>query len=181
MLAVEGADARLAALEKEIASARANVGKLKAAHGAALARDDAAILAQRASLYKAQFNTIKRQLERRNQAAQELQDAFGIVADKFKIMIEASRAAKNATPVGTTWPEDALPALIDFDGIKLLVSNEMYRVAGDPALGNKFTYPGAKQTPGNEGQPHLIEPLVDRMKAHTAFVLEKLTGKTPGA
>jgi hypothetical protein len=181
ILAVEGADGRLAALEKEIASARANVGKLKAAHGAALARDEAAILQQRASLYKTQLATVKRKLEARDHAAQELAEAFGIVARSWNTMIEASKAAKAATPVGTAWPEDGLPALIDFDGIKALVANEMYRQAGDPKLGNRQSFPGSRPTAGNEGEPDKIRPLADTLKAHTAFVLEKLTGKTPGA
>jgi hypothetical protein len=181
LLSIEGADARLTVLEKQIASARADVQKLQSAHKAALSRDEATILQQRASLYKTQMATVRRKLEARDQAAQELQGAFGTVARAWTTMIEASKAAKAATPAGTTWPEDALPAVIDFDGIKLLVANEMYRQAGDPALGNKFSFPGGRPTPGNEGQPDKIRPLVDSMKAHTAFVLEKLTGKAPGA
>jgi len=181
LLAVQGADVRLAALEKEIASARADVVKLKAAHGAALARDEATILQQRASLYKTQLATVKRKLEARDHAAQELADAFMIVARSWTVMIEASKAARAATPVGTSWPEDAVPALIDFDGVRRLVQHEMYRQAGDKNLGNKFSFPGSAPTPGNEGQPDKITPMVDSLKAHTAYVLERLTGRTPGA
>lgn len=181
LLSVEGADARLAVLEKQIASARADVVKLQSAHRAALARDEATILQQRASLYKTQLAAVKRKLEARDQAAQQLQDAFGTVAKAWNTMIEASKAARDATPAETHWPEHGLPDVIDFDGIKNLVGNEMYRQAGDPRLGNRQSFPGSRPTPGNEGQPDRIRPLADTMKAHTASVLEGLTGKAPGA
>lgn len=181
VLNVDGADGRLAALERELASARAEVVTLQSAHKAAQARDEATILQQRASLYKTQLATVKRKLEARDQAAQELADAFGTVAKAWHTMIDASKAAKAATPVGTAWPEDGLPSLIDFEGIKKLVAHEMYRVAGDPKIGNYHSFPGSAPTAGNEGQPDNIRPLADTLKAHTAFVLERLTGRTPGA
>jgi hypothetical protein len=181
LLSVEGADTHLASLEKRIALARADVVKLQSAHKAALARDEATILQQRASLYKTQMAAVKRKLEARDQAAQELQDAFGTVAKAWKTMIEVSKAAKAATPAETHWPEYGLPDLIDFDGIKLLVANEMFRQAGDPGLGNRQSFPGSRATPGNEGRPDQIMPLADTMKAHSAVVLKGLTGKTPGA
>ncbi len=181
VLNVDGADGRLATLEKELASARADVVNLKEAHGAALARDEAEIIRQRASLHKVQLATVKRKLELRDQAAQELADAFGTVAKSWHTMIDASKAAKAATPVGTQWPESGLPDLADFDGIKMLVANEMYRVAGDPKLGNRQSFPGSAPTAGNENQPEAIEALVDRMKTHSAFVLERLTGRASGA
>lgn len=116
LLSVDGASAKLIALEQGIAAARAEVVKLQSAHKAAIARDEITILAQRASLHKAQFNTVKRQLEMRDRAAQELQDAFATVAKAWNVMIAASKAAKAATPIGTVWPESGLPDVIDAMG-----------------------------------------------------------------
>lgn len=176
-----GAERALADLNARIAVTRDHIATLQAAQRLVTEREQAEIVAQRANLHKAQINAVKRELGKRDQAAADLTEAFEKVSRAWKTMIEASRAAKAATPIGTQWPQDGLPDTITADGISRLVANEMFRQAGDPTIGNRASFPGSAPTPGNEGQPDKIVPLVAAMKAHTAFVLEKLTGKAPGA
>jgi hypothetical protein len=90
------AAAQLENLNREIAAANDRVATLRAAHEAAVERDEATLRAQRAALQKTQLAAVRKHLEARNAAAVALTGALEEAAKQYRILLERSDKAQAA-------------------------------------------------------------------------------------
>ncbi len=184
VLGEAGASARLAELLKQLASARANVDTLTAAHIAALARDDAALRAHRAMLQKTQLNALRQHLAARDKSAERFSVAVTEAAAAYHELIERStKALHTAQAAGF----DFSGAEVEHDPLVRLVRCEMHRVSALPGdLPHDMGGQGGSALPGSalpemgfQHRPSEIAPLAKRMKQATAQTIATITGKTP--
>jgi hypothetical protein len=176
LLGEDGAASRLAALVKQMDAARGTVTTLRAALATARERDAAAERAARASLHKTQVAAVKSNLEKRDAAGEAFTIAAAEAIKQFRILVERSGKAHAANPIGGTWPDGALT---HFSELKLAVQQELYRLDGhtDP-MGDTQAFPGAAVHDYNKvGQSDKITPLADELKANSAYIIAKLTGR----
>jgi septal ring factor EnvC (AmiA/AmiB activator) len=178
VLGTSGAADRLATLNSQLADARANVETLTAAASAALARDDAALRAHRATLQKTQLNALRQHLAARDKAAERLSAAIAEAADAYHELIDRSAKAANT----------AHAASFDFDGAECerdplirSVQYELHRLSAEPGdLGGQGkALPGSIVSPDFQHRSADIPPLPDRLKKASADVLARITGKEP--
>jgi small-conductance mechanosensitive channel len=169
------AAAQLENLNREIAAANDRVATLRAAHEAAIERDEATLQAQRAALQRTQLAAVRKHLEARNAAAVALTAALDAAAKQFHILLERSDKAQAACPIGMTWPHGAL---CEADPLRNLVVAELYRLSATPGNKDGHALPGAGFPSSEyEWQPATIPPMAERVGAASAYVLAKLTGK----
>jgi len=170
-----GAQSRFDELERNLAKVRNNVGVLRAAHKAAVERDEATIVAQRTSLRKTQLNAMRKHLEARNAAAEKFSAAIAEAAAQYHAMIDRSAKAIAACPIGSTWPQGTL---CEIDPLRRVVQHEIFRLSATPGNRDGRTLPGAELPHVNvEWQPEAIKPLAERLKEASEFTVATLTGK----
>jgi len=174
---VSGATERLAGINRQLATARERVATMKAAHKAALDRDEAAIRAQRAALQKTQIAAVRKHLEARDTAAVALSAAIVEATKQYHLLLDRSAKAQAACPIGTSWPGGTL---CEPDPIRKLVEHELFRASASPGGHDSRDFPGA-QLPGSEyeWQPAAVPPLADKIKAASQYVMTELTAKAP--
>jgi len=173
--AAPGAKDRLTAAERQLVDSRQRVATLKAAHRAAVDRDEATIRAQRASLQKTQIAAVRKHLEARDAAAIALSAAIAEATKQYHLLLDRSAKAQAACPIGTDWPGGTL---CEPDPIRKLVEHELFRASASPGGHDSRDFPGA-QLPGleYEWQPAAVPPLADKINAASQYVMTELTGK----
>jgi len=179
-----GASARYADLQKRLASVRDNVAKLESAHRAAVARDDAAIRQQRASLQKAQLNAVRSHLAARDKAGERFEVAIVEAAAAYRELLLRSEKAQASCPIGMDWPGGSL---CERDTIIRAVQHAMHKASAEPGdLPHDMGGQGGHALPGTalpgmdyQHRPTDIPALADRVKQASAHVIATLTGKAP--
>jgi hypothetical protein len=176
LLGEDGAASRLAALVKQMDATRATVTTLRAALVTARERDAAAERAARAAIHKTQVAAVKSNLEKRDAAAAAFAIAAAEAVKQFRLLIEHSGKAHAANPIGGEWPTGGLYQLGD---LKRLCAQELFRLdAHDGTYGDGKSFPGASVSDFDKvGQPDKIAPLTDELKANSAYIVGKLTGR----
>lgn len=168
------AASRLATLTRDLSSARENVATLKAAHKAAVDRDEANIRAQRAALRKTQIAAMRKHLDARDAAAIALSASIADAARHYRTLLDRSTKARSACPIGAIWPTatDCEP-----DPIRRLVQYELFRLSATEGNQDGRALPGAMMLPGYQWQPAAIPPLVDAIKRGSEHAIAELAGK----
>jgi len=170
-----GASDRLNTLNRDLAKARDSVATLRAAHDAAVERDEATITAQRAAIRKTQMAAVRKHLEARDAAAVALSAAIEEATKQYHALLDRSAKAQAACPVGMTWP---ISTVCETDPIRKLVRNELFRLSATAGNRDGRAFPGA-ELPGSEyeWQPQKIVALADAIKQGSEFAMNKLAGK----
>jgi hypothetical protein len=172
-----GAD-RLATLNRQLAAARDKAATFRSAHAAAVARDEAAARAYRASLQKTQINAVRQHLAARDKAAERLSAAIADAATAYHELLDRSGKAQAAWPVGMgDCPAEA--ALTSRDVLRSLVGYELHRVsaaAGDLGGEGRALLGSRLPSMNFQHQPEAIPPLVDRVRRASAHTIRELTG-----
>ena len=166
-------------LSRKLATAREHVETIRAAHKAALEREQQEIQRQRAELQKAQLKAVKKALANRDAAAELLQTKIKEAAEQFHILLDESAAARKACPVGFSWPGGDLCGDSD---LMTLVANALYREnvrPGKPLDRRDFPVPAADDL-AHVDDPKAIPELGKSIKDASAYVLSKLTSKATG-
>ena len=95
---------------------------------------------------------------------------------QWKILIEQSAKARSSIVIGQ-WPTNC-EGYTDFFPIKTLVEKELYRIGGDPTLGNKRSFPGGSSHDiATRHQPDTITPMTTALAEASKFLLDTLQGK----
>lgn len=180
---IEGADARLAEVDAKLGELERRLNVLNAAHDAAVAADRRMFAAQRAALHATQVAKVKRELDARGEAAARLSKAIETATAAFRDLIEHSRQAQRANPVGGIWPKGSY---CEDDKIIELVQRELWRLGGSDyaawASGPDRPpppFPGGEPLNWIERQPSKCPPLVERLKQASERTLSVLTGQEP--
>ncbi len=170
-----GASDRLNTLNRDLAKARDSVATLRAAHDAAVERDEATIAAQRAAIRKTQMAAVRKHLEARDAAAVALSAAIEEATKQYHALLDRSAKAQAACPVGMTWP---VSTACGTDQIRGLVMNELYRASATAGNRDGRAFPGA-EFPSRlfEHQPKAIPSLVDAIKQGGEFAITTLVSK----
>jgi hypothetical protein len=172
-----GAQGRLDTLTRNLASGRDKVATLKAAHHAAIERDEAAVRSQREAIRKTQFTAMKQHLAARDAAAVAFSAAIAEAAKQYHTLLDRSAKARAACPIGETWPYDTL---CEIDPLRLAVEHEIFRVSATPGDMDGRSLPGARLPDVKvQWQPEATVPLADKIKKASAYTIAKLTGKAP--
>jgi hypothetical protein len=171
-----GASDRLEALNRNLARSRESVATLRAAHTAAVERDEETVRAQRTALHKAQLAAVRKHLDARDAAAEALSAAIAEATKQYHVLLERSAKAQAACPIGTTWP---INSLCEHDPLRKALTHELFRLSATAGNHDGRAFPGA-QLPGMEfqWQPAAIPALVDQVKHASRYVIAKLTGKS---
>lgn len=177
VMAEPGAKDNLDHWAQEIDAQRVDVRRLRAAYRAAKEADDEAERSARASIRQSQIFACVKYLRDRDAAAVELSAALGTAMAAFRRLVERSERAQAATPIGSIWP---LGAQTHFGELKHLVEAEIFRLGGDPGIGNKRSFPGAT-CPDIRllNQPEKVPALPDVLSAASAYVIATLKGERP--
>lgn len=167
----------LAGIQRDLMAARDRVELLRAAHKAAINREEQETRRQRAALQKAQVAAVRKHLEARNKAASALVQRIEDVAALYRTLLEASAKAQAACPVGIAWPGGSLCA----DGeLRGLVQAEFYRASAQPGDKDRRALPGSQSPHVNLSHDPKAIPAMDQAVVDaSAFVLATLTGKAP--
>lgn len=165
----------LTSLQRELTAARERAAMLDAAHKAALARDEAEVVRQRAALQKTQLAAVRKHIEARDAAADDLSAAIGEAVKHYHTLLDRSAKAQAACPIGMIWPNSGL---CEPDPIRKLVRYELSRASNNPGNRNARTFPGA-ELPGMEFdfQPAAIPSMTEQIKKASGYVIGTLTGK----
>ena len=170
-----GGSDRLQELQRDLATIGDRVATLKAAHKAAIERDEAAVKAQRAALQKTQLAAVRKHLEARDAAAVAFSRAIEEATKQFHTLLDRSAKAESACPIGMAWPHGSLCGR---DPIRALVANEIFRLSASPGNGDGRALPGAEMpSPEYQWQPAALPALGEKIGAASKYVLAKLTGK----
>jgi hypothetical protein len=168
---------RLDEIVRRMRDLRDEIHALEAAHGAAVERDEQQKRAQLAALRQTAVNSVKRHFDLRNAAAAKLSAAFAEVGEHWRALLTHSEKAHAASP-GGSWPAGALCGPGE---LKRLVAAEMYRLAGDPSLGNARSLPGAEPVDLRHlGDLNAIPPLADVLKRAGDHTVAVLRGEVAG-
>lgn len=164
-------------VESELTQTRQRITRLRAAHTAALEHDERERRRQVAALQATQVRAVRSHLNARDAAAEALSKALAEACAQWKVLIERSAKARAANPVGGQWPHGSV---CDFGELKRLVEQELFRIGGDPDLGNPKSFPGANAHDLTlVHNPSAIPPLTDTLRQSSEHVLATLTGKEP--
>jgi hypothetical protein len=172
MSGTSGADATLRDLEQKLTTQRQRVQTLRAAHTAAVRREEEAIQAQRASLQRTQYRAMKKHLDMRDAAAKAFGEAVEVAAANYKALLEHSSKAIAACPVGKQFP---MGAKAEDTTIKTLIENELYRISAKAGPNDPYQLPGAVAPSATFlHQPENIQKLVDAIKEGSTFAANVL-------
>lgn len=172
--AIAGSPDRLTALNGKLSETRERVSMLRAAHKAALERDEESIRAQRAALRKTQIAAMRKHLEMRDRAAAALSEAISEAAKQYHLLLDHSAKAQAACPIGMNWPQGD-----EWNATRRYVVNEFFRVSASPGNQDGRSLPGSEEPDARfTWQPDAIPPMAEKIKAASRFVLEKITGKS---
>ena len=133
--------------------------------------------AAREALRASQINALRQHLRLRDDACQAFVEAQTAAIAAWRDLVKHSEAAKAACPVGGAWPSNSLCV---FGDLKAVTELELYRVgAGLNAVNqNRFGFPGGHVSDFSlAGRPGDIPPMVETVRAASARVLARLTGK----
>lgn len=172
------AEARLAEINRKLAPAKEHVETLRAARRAIVARDEANLREQRAAQRRIQINALRQHLGARDTAAEKLAGLLVEAVKQWRVLLDRSAKAQSACPIGSVWPVGGTECG-DLE-IRRLVARELFRVSDDRdgGNGNPKAFPGA-QSPSAQYlyQPEALPPMVDTIKAASAYVLNKLASE----
>lgn len=162
----------LSTLHAKLIEARQRVETFRAAHKAAVERDQAARRAQLAALQRTQLTAVRTHLQARDAAAIALTGALEEAAKQFHVLLDRSAKARAACPMGMQWPPT------EYDNLRMLVAAEMYRLSASPGDNDGRALPGAAFPHVQfEHNPTAIPAMAEKIKKASVFVLAKLTGK----
>jgi hypothetical protein len=167
-----GAQNRVDSIEAEHARAAALVKQLSAALAAAKARDEEELRANRAALRKTQTAACKAHLNARDRAAEAMSTALLETARQWKLLVEHSEKAQNATPIGTRWPEGDAAASA-YGELVRLVTREMRLASHNAGLDTHHRIPGAAPIDDVLN----VLPLVTMIKQASVCAIAAITGK----
>jgi len=170
---------KFTSISEQVAEIKATTSKLNMAHAAAKARDEAAIVQQRASLARAQINSVRRHLAARDAAAEALAKSLKEATAHYQTVLDHSEKAERANPVGCgPWPAGAITSI---GAIKPLVAAELYKLMPGDAM-RSSSFPGAAPKIFDHlGKADAFDGIAETLKKDTNDIMEKLTGKAPGA
>lgn len=172
--AIAGSPDRLTALNGKLSETRERVSMLRAAHKAALERDEETIRAQRAALRKTQIAAMRKHIEARDQHAVALAVAIAEMAKHYHGLLDRSEKAERACPIGSQWPQHD-----GWAATKRYVINEFFRVSASPGNQDGRSLPGSEEPDARfTWQPDAIPPLPERIAKASAGVLAIVTGKS---
>lgn len=160
--------------KEQIEQIKAEVSQLNLALKVALERDHAEVLRQRASLHKGQLAKVRKDLDARDAAARAMETALAQAAEQYKIVIERSRAASLANPIGGEWPAGSISELHE---IKPLLAAQLYKLMPGDVMGRLSPFPGADCDLDYRGLPDKIKTLADALSENSRYIMTTLTGK----
>jgi hypothetical protein len=172
---VRNAGERMQALYAELTAAKGELAGLEAAYKLALREKERTDAINRAALHATQINAIVQHLAARDKAAAELASLLEQVAAAYKTLVHRSDKAMAANPLGGQWPGGSM---CELGAIKELIECELYRLAGDPSIGGKLTFPGARCGDLRFlSNPDAIRPMVEAITEASKHVLNVLKGR----
>jgi hypothetical protein len=172
-----GASDRLATLNRNLTNARDNVATLKAAHTAAVERDEMTLNVQRTAIRKTQMAAVRKHLEARDVAAAALTEAIAEATKQYHALLDRSAKAQAACPIGTKWPFDTV---CEIDPIRRLVTDEIFRASATAGNRDGRAFPGAQLSNAKyEWQPRAIPSLVETVRQSSEYAMRQLIGKAP--
>lgn len=167
-----GAGATLEDLNRKLLAGREQVATLKAAHAAAIRREQDALAASRAALQKTQLAACRKHIEARNATAIKLSEAIADAAKAYRELQERSAKARAATPIGMTFP---MGANFETDTLRNLVIAELWRASAQPGDADQLALPGAHYPHVNfQHNPGAVPALADTIKKGSDFALRQL-------
>ncbi len=177
-LGTPGSSGTLAQLLADIADARGRVATFKAAHAAAVDRDNSASIEATRSLRETQFRAMRNHLGARNTAAVKLAKAITEAAEQFKVLTERSAKAAAAWPIGLVLDPGWGTGALAFGELKRLVETELHRLGGDPSLGNKRSIPGAKSPHHDyDNRPDALKPMAETVEEASAALIAAISAR----
>ncbi|MDI1343334.1 MAG: hypothetical protein PSV22_04420 [Pseudolabrys sp.] len=112
---------------------------------------------------------VEAKFKARDAIGEEIAAHLAALEGAFRRFLATNQEISAAWPFD---PTDGLPALID-DSQIAAIRHEIYRISGRPFGGAQL--PGAScPTPFTDTRPESVEPLVDRLKAATAYATTKM-------
>ncbi len=159
------------------------MANLEAAHKAAVVADNRTARAAAADECRSYIKATAHHLGARDRAAADLRKALEAAAAAWRILITRSEKAADtggAQIARTLKNNHKLPAgsLTGFSELYRLVEAELFRVAGDPAIGNPRNFPGAKPNDIRFlNHPEAIRPLDETIADASKHVMAVLRGE----
>jgi hypothetical protein len=172
-----GAASALRDLETRLTDQRQRVATLRAAHQAAIRREEAAVAAQRASLRKSQYIALTRHVAARNAAAKAFATAIEEAAKQYRALHTHSLKARQACPIGLQF--EGGPTF-EQDGLRTLIAAEMFRVSAQDGNKDGLKLPEAAPNHVNyQSAPSHIPPLVDTITKASERTVAHLKKQMP--
>jgi hypothetical protein len=171
-----GAGEKLGALEKQIATARNEVDRLRSAMRLAVEKDERAEADARRRLRESQFAAMRAHADARLKATREMVIGMEAAATAYRRYIGATLKMTAAVPIGTSMPPGAQLGYLESE-----IASELYRHSGVTQIGARGAFPGAK--PPSElmrFQPDQIRPLTDVIEDANNYILTSIRGQTFG-